>query len=141
MEWTAEQQASIDQIIADAKTTWETEVLTPITTERDSLLQFKPVEKSDAEKLIEHREQKLFEKEVGLELKANQLEDFADLIKASNADELKSTIESVKKILDTRKLNGSYVPNDHKQTNAYDQAAAKGDVNAMIGAKLSKLFN
>lgn len=141
MDWTAEQQASIDQMIADAKATWETEVLAPITTERDSLLQFKPVEKSDAEKAIEQRELELFKKEVGLELKSNQLEDFADLINVSTADELKSTIEAVKKILDNRKLNGSYVPNDHKQTNAYDQAAAKNDVNGMISAKLNKLFN
>lgn len=70
MEFTPEQQAHIDQMLADTKTTWETEVLTPLTTERDELLQFKPADKTDAEKALEQREQELFKKEIGIELKA-----------------------------------------------------------------------
>ncbi|WP_438497433.1 hypothetical protein [Paenibacillus sp. IHBB 3054] len=141
MEFTPEQQAHIDQMLADMKTTWETEVLTPLTTERDELLQFKPVDKTDAEKALEQREQELFKKEIGIELKANKLDDFAEFLNVSNADELKAKITQLSKILDARKINNGYVPDTHKQTTAYDQAAANNDVNGMIGAKLAKLFN
>lgn len=141
MEFTAEQQAHIDQLLADSKSTWVAETLSPILSERDSLLQFKPVEKSDAEIALEQREMELFKKEIGIELKANKMDDFAEFFNVSNVDELKVKVAQMTKILDTRKLNVSYVPNDHKQTSAYDQAAAKGDVTGMIGAKLSKLFN
>lgn len=141
MEFTAEQQAYIDKLIVDAKTKWETDILQPLMSERDNLLQYKPVEKSDSEKALEQREQELFKKELSIELKTNGLEDFADFINVENVDELKSKIEALNKILAARKVNTSYVPDDHKQTSAYDQAASKNDVTGMISAKLSKLFN
>lgn len=140
MEFTPEQQAHIDQLVADSKTSWETEVLNPLTTERDELLQFKPVAKTDAEKALEQREKDLFTKEVGIELKANQMDDFAEFFNVSNAEELNVKITALKKILDTRKINGAYKPEDHKQQSAYDVAAAKNDVTGMVSAKLSKLF-
>ncbi|WP_136606452.1 hypothetical protein [Paenibacillus dokdonensis] len=141
MEFTTEQQAYIDQMLSDSKATWETEILTPLMTERNDLLQYKPVEKSDSEKALEQREQELFKKELSIELKASGLEDFADFINVGKVDELKSKIEALNKILEARKVNTSYVPDDHKQTSAYDQAASKNDVTGMISAKLSKLFN
>lgn len=141
MEFTPEQQAYIDKLIVDAKTKWETDILQPVMSERDNLLQYKPVEKSDAEKALEKREQELFKKELSIELKTNGLEDFADFINVENVDELKSKIEALNKILASRKVNTSYVPDDHKQTSAYDQSASKNDVTGMISAKLSKLFN
>lgn len=140
MEFTPEQQAHIDQLVADSKTSWETEVLNPLTTERDELLQFKPVDKTDAEKALEQREKDLFTKEVGIELKANQMDDFAEFFNVSNAEELNVKVTALKKILDTRKINGAYKPEDHKQQSAYDVAAAKNDVTGMVSAKLSKLF-
>lgn len=140
MEFTPEQQAHIDQLVADSKTSWETEVLNPLTTERDELLQFKPVDKTDAEKALEQREKDLFTKEVGIELKANQMDDFAEFFNVSNAEELNVKVAALKKILDTRKINGAYKPEDHKQQSAYDVAAAKNDVTGMVSAKLSKLF-
>lgn len=66
MEFTTEQQAFIDQMLTDSKSTWETEILAPVTTERDELLQFKPVEKSEAEKVLEQREQELLKKKLVL---------------------------------------------------------------------------
>lgn len=141
MEFTTEQQAFIDQMLTDSKSTWETEILAPVTTERDELLQFKPVEKSEAEKVLEQREQELLKKEVGIELKANGLEDFIELLNVSNLEELQTKIETLNKILEGRKISNAYVPSEHKQTSAYDQAASKNDVTGMIGAKLSKLFN
>lgn len=141
MEFTDEQKQYLEQQIADAKTKWESEILNPVVTERDNLLQFKPVEKSDAEKQLEQRELELFKKEIGIELKANQIDDFAEFINVSNPDELKGKIEALKSILDARKINGAYKPDDHKQQTAYDVAASKNDVKGMVGAKLSKLFN
>ncbi|QOS80169.1 hypothetical protein JNUCC31_04305 [Paenibacillus sp. JNUCC31] len=141
MEFTEEQQAHIDQMLADSKSTWETEVLTPLMTERNDLLQFKQVEKSDSEKALEQREQELFMKELAIELKVSGLEDFADFFNVANLDELKPKIEALTTILEARKVTNAYVPNEHKQTSTYDQAAAKNDVTGMIGAKLSKLFN
>lgn len=134
-------QEQVDELITAEKAKWETEILTPVMTERNDLLQFKPVEKSDAEKAIEQREQELFKKELSIELKANGLEDFAELLSVSNMDELKTTIDALKNILEIRKVNTSYVPGDHKKTNAYEQAASNNDVVGMIGAKLGKLFN
>lgn len=141
MEFTPEQQAHIDQLITDSKTAWEKDVLAPITTERDGLLQYKPKELTDAEKAIEAKEAELFQKEIGLELKSNQLEDFADLFSVSTTEELTSSVAKLKTILDARKVSNSFAPNNHKQTTAYDNASAKGDVTGMIGAKLGKLFN
>ncbi|MEK6990461.1 hypothetical protein NST08_09475 [Paenibacillus sp. FSL K6-1566] len=134
-------QEQVAEFITAEKAKWETEILQPVMTERNDLLQFKPVEKSDAEKALEQREQELFKKEMSIELKAHGLEDFADFINVEKVDELKSKIESLNKILEARKVNSSYIPDDHKQTTAYDQAASKNDVTGMISAKLSKLFN
>lgn len=134
-------QEQVAEFVTAEKAKWETEILQPVMSERDNLLQYKPVEKSDAEKALEQREQELFKKELSIELKASGLEDFADFINVGNVDELKSKIEALNKILEARKVNTSYVPDDHKQTSAYDQAASKNDVTGMISAKLSKLFN
>ena len=138
MEFTPEQQAHIDQLLSDSKSTWETDVLAPLTAERDALL---PVTKSDAEIALEQRENDLFKKEVGLELKANNMDDFAEFLNVANADELKIKVTQLNKILEARKINNAYVPEAHKQTSAYDNAVASGNVTEMIGAKLAKLFN
>lgn len=141
MEFTTEQQAHIDQLLSDSKSTWETDVLTPIQSERDELLTFKPVTKSDGEIALEQREADLFKKEIGLELKTNNMDDFAEFLNVASADELKIKVAQLNKILEARKINNAYVPESHKQTTAYDQAVANNDVNGMIGAKLAKLFN
>lgn len=141
MEFTDEQLAIVEQQIAEAKTQWESDILNPVLSERDDLLQYKPIEKSDAEKVLEQREQELFKKELSIELKANGLEDFAEFIQVSNVDELKTKMEALNTILEARKVNTSFVPEDRKQTNPYEQAALKNDVVGMIGAKINKLFN
>ena len=128
-------------MIAAEKSNWETEVLNPLVTERDELLQYKPKDKTDAEKALEAKEIELFRKEVGIELKANQMDDFSEFFNVSSTDELKGKIEALKKILDARKINGAYKPDDHKQQSAWEAAASKNDVTGMVSAKLSKLFN
>lgn len=134
MEFTEEQKQYLEQQIADAKTKWESEILNPVVTERDNLLQFKPIEKSDAEKALEQRELELFKKEIGIELKANQIDDFAEFIQVSNMDELKTKIEALNTVLEARKINGAYKPDDHKQQTAYDVVRSKGDTQGMIKA-------
>ncbi|QUL57345.1 hypothetical protein KDC22_13255 [Paenibacillus tritici] len=141
MEITPEIQAHIDQMLTDAKASWETDVLIPLTAERDQLLQFKPVDKSDAEKALEQREQELFKKEFTIELKANKLEDFVELLNVSNSEELKDKVAQLAKILEARKLNNSYIPSNHKQTDKYEQALKSGNITEAIDVKLSKLFN
>ncbi|MFI2857554.1 hypothetical protein ACH6EH_10445 [Paenibacillus sp. JSM ZJ436] len=134
-------QEQVNELVTAEKAKWETEILAPMMTERNDLLQFKPVEKTDAEKAIEQREQELFQKELSIELKASGFEDFADLLSVSSVDELKTKIDTLKGILETRKVNTSYVPGEHKQTSAYEKAASNNDVVGMIGAKLGKMFN
>ncbi len=63
MEFTPEQQEYIDAQIAEAKTKWETEILTPIQTELEGL---KPAPKTDKEKEIEEKEAELWQKEKSL---------------------------------------------------------------------------
>lgn len=74
-------------------------------------------------------------------MKANGLEDFTDFLNVATSEELQPKIDALNKILEGRKVSNAYVPSEHKQTSAYDQAASKNDVTGMIGAKLSKLFN
>ncbi|GIP51817.1 hypothetical protein [Paenibacillus vini] len=141
MEFTDEQIAIVEQQIAEAKAQWESDILNPVLSERDDLLQYKPIEKSVAEKAIEQRERELFKKELSIELKANGLEDFAEFIQVSNMDELKTKMEALNTVLEARKVNTAFVPGDRKQTNPYEQAAKNNDVVGMIGAKINKLFN
>lgn len=106
----------------------------------EELIKYKPKEKSDAEKALEEKERALFQKEVELTLKEHGLEDFKDLIKVNSIDELNTTIEGLKKVLDARKLGNSYKPTDHKNTDAYFKYANEKNPVGMIGVKLSKLF-
>ena len=136
-----EQQSKIDGMLSDAKKQWEDEFLNPIVAERDGLIQFKPVEKSDTEKALEQREADIFNKEIGYELKEAGLSDFAEFFQVKNTDELKVQISKLNTILNERKINNSYVPENHKSQSQYEQAQSKGSVKDMIAAKLSKLTN
>lgn len=138
MEFTAEQQAYIDAQITEAKSKWETEILTPVQTELAAL---KPVPKTDKEKEIEAKEKELFEKEKSLILKEKGLHEFADFFNVSDLTELDGKVEKLNKILETKKLNNSYIPDGHKQTDTYTQAEKNKDTQSMIGSKLSKLFS
>ncbi|WP_322922137.1 hypothetical protein [Paenibacillus campi] len=135
-----EQQTKIDGMLEDAKKQWEDEFLNPIISERDDLMQFKPVEKSDAELQLEQREKELFQKEINFTLRESELEDFAEFFNVHNVEELQAKITKLNTILNDRKIKNSYVPENHKSQSQYEQAQSKGNVQDMISAKLSKVF-
>jgi hypothetical protein len=138
MEFTPEQQEYINNKIAEEKSKWETEILTPIQTELERL---KPTPKTDKEKEIEEKEKELWAKEKSLYIKEKGLSDFADFINGESLEDLDKNIEKLNAILEAKKLNNSYIPQDHKPTDAYLIAEKNKDTQGMISSKLSKLFS
>jgi hypothetical protein len=137
MDFTEEQQLYIDSQMAETKEKWIAEELVPLQTEIQSL---KPVVKTDKEIAIEAKELELWNKEKSFVLKEKGLADFAEFFNAQDNDNLEIQVTALNKILEAKKLNNAYVPEGHKQTDAYAQAEKKGDTQSMIGTKLSKLF-
>jgi len=138
MEITPEIQALIDAQITEAKTKWVAEELTPIQTELATL---KPATKTDKEIALEAKEAELWNKEKSLHIKEKGLSDFADFINGESLEDLDKSIEKFNAILETKKLNNSYIPESHRQTDTYTQAEKNKDTQSMIGSKLSKLFS
>ncbi|MNW67648.1 hypothetical protein D3C74_462620 [compost metagenome] len=74
-------------------------------------------------------------------MKAANLDDFIDLVNFNNDEtEAQKQIDKLTTLLEQRKLNNSYEPDNKRPTTAYDQSAAKGDTVGMLQSKLSKLF-
>lgn len=141
MELTPEQQAHVDQLIANAKNEWETNVLAPVVAERDGLLQYKPKQKTDEQKEIARLKAELNHQKIVSQLKSANLDDFIDLVNFSEDEiETQRQIDKLNNLLEQRKLNNSYEPDNKRPTTAYDQSAAKGDTVGMLQSKLSKLF-
>jgi len=133
-------QEQLNEQLATAKSQWETEVLNPLQTERDELLQFKPKDLTDEEKAIQTKQQELFQKEVAIELKTAGLEKFAEFFKVEKIEDLQPQIEKFQGLLNEIKVSMGYVPADHGKSDAYSVAEQKKDVSGMLSAKLSKLF-
>lgn len=137
LDFTQEQQDFVTEMITNEKTKWVNDELKPI---QDELLKYKPVEKTEAELTLEKREQGLRDKEHDLILKEEGLSDFAAFINAKDEQELKTKIQDFKKILESRKIDGSYKPEEHRKIDAYNQAEKNKDVEGMLHAKLSRFF-
>lgn len=133
-------QEQLDEAIQNAKQEWVEQELNPILAERDELLQYKPKELSDEEKALQQKQQELFNKEVELELKSAGLEQFKDVIKVKNEEELQETIKTLTKIVNEIKMSTGYIPKDNLKDDEYSFYAKKGDTQGMIATKLSKLF-
>jgi hypothetical protein len=133
-------QEQVDQILAEAKQKWEQEILKPVIQERDELMQYKPQELTDEQKQIKKLQAELLQAKTLATLQQAGLEDFIEFLSVENEKELKVKIEKLSKVLEDRKLNNAYVPQDHKPTDAYSNAEKNNDVVGMIGAKLEKLF-
>jgi len=140
MDFTPEQQQAIDTMIAEQKNKWITDELTPLQTQVAELEKFKPQDKSDAEKALEAKEIELWNKEKSLILKENNLLEFTDFFNVNDSEQLNKQVEQLNKILESKKLNNAYVPDNHKSADAYTKAEKQGDTVTMIGTKLSKLF-
>jgi len=89
---------------------------------------------AEKQKEIEAKQQELFQKEVRLTLKENGLEKFADIVKVSNEDELKDVVKKLTTIVNEIKIETGYVPANHKQMTAYEQAKKQGNTKNMIKA-------
>lgn len=133
-------QEQVNEQIANAKTEWEKEFLNPIVAERDDLLQYKPKDLTDDEKAMQQKQQELWQKEVGLSLKENGLEQFASIVKVENEDELKEIVKTLGQVVNDIKVSTGYVPQDHANTDEYSKFEKEGNTQGMIATKLSKLF-
>ncbi|QNG59436.1 hypothetical protein H4O14_16795 [Bacillus sp. PAMC26568] len=133
-------QEQLDEQLTTARTQWETDILNPIQTERDELLQFKPKDLSDGEKAIQTKQHELFAKEVSLEVKAAGLEKFAEFFNVQKIEDLQPQIEKFNSLLNEFKVENSYVPNDHKPQDKYSKFESEKDTKGMIGTKLANLF-
>lgn len=138
--FTEEQQQQINQLIADQKAIWEVEQLAPVIKERDELLQYKPKEETDEQKEIAQLKAQLQHQQLVSNLEKAGLIDFMDFVSVGDGEEIQEKIEKLNTVLEARKLSNNYVPDNHKQTSKYEQAASKNDTVSMINAKLSKLF-
>lgn len=133
MEFTEEQQQYIDQLVSDTKSQWEDE--------RNELLQFKPKEETEQEKEIAQLKAQLQHQKLVSNLEKAGLIDFMDFVGVGDDEEVQAKIDKLNAVLEARKLSNNYVPDNHKQTSKYEQAAKNNDVVGMIGAKINKLFN
>ena len=139
MEFTEEQQSYINQLINDEKNKWIKEELEPIQLQITELEKYKPKEKSDAEIALEQKELELWNKEKNLILKENNLHEFVDFFNANDSEQLNEQINLLNKILDTRKLNNNYIPNNNvNKTDSYSQAKKNNDTLGMVKALFSK---
>ena len=134
MDFTQEQQEHIDNLLSQEKEKWITEELNPLQQQVEELEKFKPVEKTDKEIEFETKEKELFEKEKALILKENDLQQFADFFVANDIEELNNKITNFKEILNDLKIDNSYKPTDHKQTDKYSVAKENKDALGMIKA-------
>jgi recombination DNA repair RAD52 pathway protein len=91
-----------------------------------------PKELTDEEKALQAKQQELWQKEVSLSLKEAGLEKFADIVKVNDEKELKDVIKKLTSIVNDLKIEMGYVPNEHKQMTAYEQAKKQGNTVAMI---------
>lgn len=125
-------QEQLDEAIQNAKNEWIEKEFNPIKTELEEVKAKLPKELTEEEKALQEKQKELFDKEIQLTLKENGLEQFKDIVKVANDDELKETIKKLNKIVNNIKIEVGYVPEDHKQVTAYEQAKQKGDTKGMI---------
>ncbi len=78
---------------------------------------------------------------IKLELsKAGLDESMFDLVEADSVELAQAKIAKLVDMTKQNKINNSFKPEDHKQTDEYAQHEKNGDVQGMLKSKLSKLF-
>ncbi|MBE2905527.1 hypothetical protein HPJ93_13035 [Anoxybacillus flavithermus] len=91
-------------------------------------------QEAEKQKEIEAKQQELWQKQVQITLQENGLEKFADIVKVSNEDELKDVVKKLTTIVNEIRIQTGYIPADHKQMTAYEQAKKQGNTKNMIKA-------
>ncbi|MDE8562756.1 hypothetical protein PNH38_02525 [Anoxybacillus rupiensis] len=89
---------------------------------------------AERQKEIEAKQNELWQKQVQLSLKEAGLEQFASIVKVSDEKELKDVIKKLTSIVNDLKIEMGYVPSEHKQMSAYEQAKKQGNTKNMIKA-------
>lgn len=136
-----EQQSAIDALIEQTKNNWEAEFLTPVVSERDELKSKIVPEPNEQERQLAEREAALNQKEIRIAFQESGYSDFADLIKVDSVEGVGEVVKTITNILNARKVDASYQPDDHKSQTPYENASSKNDVLGMIGTKLQQAFN
>ncbi len=129
-EYTDEQ---IQQLIEDEKVKWEEEILKPI----QEQIPKKPTEEEIANK---QKENELFQREKNIILREHGLGEFSEYFHVEKIEDMDSAIQKFQNILKSKKIENSFVPDDHKSTDEYSSFQKKGNVQGMIQNKISKLF-
>lgn len=131
-------QDQVNKMLAAEKGKWETEVLNPLQQAHDDLLQFKPKEVDEKEVEHQKRMQELHNKEIEMELMFSGLEDFKEFLYADTIEEFQDKLKRFNKLLADKKIDNSWKPESHKQTDAYTHAKSQGDTLNMIKALFQK---
>lgn len=98
-------------------------------------------EKDEALEKIKELEKGNLTNAIKLELsKAGFDESMFDLVEADSIEKAQAKITKLVEMKKQNKLNNSFKPEDHKQTDEYTQHEKNGDVQNMIKSKISKLF-
>lgn len=133
-------QLQVDELIQTEKEKWEQEFLNPLQLQVEELAQYKPKELSDEEKVIQQKQNELFQKEISLELKDAGLEDFAEYFNVDKVEDLKIKIDKFNKLINAKKIDNSFKPQDHQSQDKYSSYMKEKNTVGMIGTKLSNLF-
>lgn len=99
-----------------------------------------PKEKTESELAVEAKEKELFQKEVSLTLKENNLEQFTSIVNVKDETQLQEVVKTLNQIVNDIKVSTGYVPTEHAKQDEYSAFESKKDTKGMIGSKLAKLF-
>lgn len=133
-------QEQVNEMIESAKKEWVEKEFKPIQTELEEVKSKLPKTLTDEEKALQTKQNELFQKEVNLTLKEKGLDKFADFFNVENLEDLQPKIEKFQNTLKELKLDNSYKPNDHKNTDEYSKFEKEKNTTGMIASKLSDLF-
>ena len=139
-----EQQDQIEKIVQAETDRVRTKYSDQIKELENKIEKLTPQEKTEEEKQIEQKQNDLWQKEINLTLKEHGLEDFGEFVFANNEEELNNKVEQLKGIMQEKEqekeIGNSFQPEERKTNNEYTEAESKGDVQKMIGSKLSNIF-
>lgn len=133
-------QEQVNEMLEIAKKEWLEKELIPIQSELEEVKSKLPKTLTEEEKALQTKQQELFQKEVNLTLKEKGLDKFADFFNVEKIEDLQVKIEKFQTTLKELKLDNSYKPNDHKNTDEYSKFEKEKNTTGMIASKLSDLF-
>lgn len=98
-------------------------------------------EAQKAQEKIKELEKANLENNIKLEMtKSGLSDDLFDLVFDEDVEKAKSKIQKLAEISKKQEINKGYIPPEHKPNDAYAEAQKNKDVEGMISAKLSGLF-